>query len=99
MSNRWGIPDWLEKKVRARDKYCVYCPRKLTKKIRTFEHIDNDGGPTEDNICMCCNSCNSSKGTKKLLSWLNSPYCAEKKISKNTVAGIIKKYIKVHSSR
>ena len=23
--NDWGIPDWLEREVRERDKTCVYC--------------------------------------------------------------------------
>jgi hypothetical protein len=37
MANTWGIPDWLEKEVRERDKNCVYCrveftPSKISKK-------------------------------------------------------------------
>jgi hypothetical protein len=101
MSNSWGIPDWLEKKIRDRDKFCVYCHIKLkeyplTKGTpsdkATFEHIDNDGLPSEENIAMCCASCNSSKGTKKLLDWFSSDYCKKKKINKETVAEIIKKH-------
>jgi len=23
--NRWGIPAWLEKEVKERDKSCIYC--------------------------------------------------------------------------
>jgi hypothetical protein len=31
--NNWGIPDWLEKEVRERDKTCVYCGIQLIEKI------------------------------------------------------------------
>ena len=24
-TNDWGIPDWLEKEVKERDKTCIYC--------------------------------------------------------------------------
>ena len=102
MTNNWNIPEWLEKKVKKRDKSCVYCHIKLKEypSIKgtpcdkaTFEHIDNDGLPSEENIAMCCSSCNASKGTKKLLDWFNSCYCKKKEINKETVAGIIKRYI------
>lgn len=103
MSNNWNIPDWLEVKVKDRDKKCVYCD--VTMKIyartkgtpgdkATFEHIDNDGPPSEANIAMCCASCNSSKGVKKLLDWFDSSYCKERNIGKDTVADIIRKYVK-----
>lgn len=101
MANNWGIPDWLEKEVRNRDKICVYCRVKMENKPKknnlrrraTFEHIDNNGEPTAKNIAMCCNSCNASKGTKKLANWLQADYCKEKNINKKTVAPIIKKFI------
>lgn len=102
MANNYNIPDRLERKVRDRDKFCVYCGVKFKEYIytkgtpsdkATFEHIDNDGEPTEDNIAMSCASCNSSKGVKKLLDWFNSSYCKERNISKKTVASIIQKYI------
>lgn len=68
-------------------KLCVYYRAKMKayphtkgtpKDEATFEHIDNNDGPTKDNIALCCAACNSSKGTKKLLDWLDSPYCKEK---------------------
>ena len=97
MVNKWDIPDWLERKVRNRDKFCVYCKVRLKEHPyghkATFEHIDNNGLPTEDNIAMCCFSCNASKGTEKLLDWLGSPHCKRKKINEKTVARIVKKYI------
>lgn len=102
MANIWGIPDWLENKVRARDKRCVYCHVEMKEYPHTkgtpgdkatFEHIDNDGQPVEENIAMCCSSCNSSKLAKKLMDWLDSPYCKGKNITRENVAGIVKRYI------
>jgi len=102
MSNNWDIPEWLETKVRNRDKKCVYCHTELKEYQNvkgtpsdktTFEHIDNDGLPTEENIAMCCSSCNSSKGVKKLLDWFNSSYCKERNICRETVSEIVKKFI------
>ena len=98
--NNWGIPDWLEEKVRKRDKLCVYCGVKMKEYPHTkgtpsdkatFEHIDNDGPPSEENIVMCCGSCDASKGVKKLSDWLESSYCKKKKISRETVADVVRK--------
>jgi len=90
----WGIPDWLEEKVRKRDKFCVFCHVRLKEYPRakkgqkdraTWEHIDNDGPNSELNVVRYCSSCNASKGAKKLSVWLESPYCKEKRISKETI--------------
>lgn len=103
MANNYGIPERLENKVRIRDKNCVYCrigmqPYPHAKGTpadkATFEHIDNDGPPTEENIALCCAACNASKGTKLLSDWLLSPYCLQKNINDSTVAEIIKKSLK-----
>lgn len=98
MANNWNIPDWLEEKARARDKRCVYCGVKFKDNHRdkaSWEHINNKGKDVEEwNIVLCCKSCNSSKGVKKLSDWLESPYCKNRNINNKTVALIIKKYIK-----
>jgi hypothetical protein len=97
MVNKYGIPPKLEEKIRKRDKFCVFCHVELKgdgKQKSTIEHFDNDGALDEEwNLAMCCNSCNASKGTKKLLGWLNSDYCKEKNITKENVAEVTKKYI------
>ena len=102
MSNNYNIPDWLEAKVRARDKFCVYCGILMKEYLRTrgtpgdkatFEHIDNDGPAEEWNIAMCCSSCNSSKGVIRLNEWLKSEYCQKKNINKDSVAQIIKDFL------
>jgi 5-methylcytosine-specific restriction endonuclease McrA len=105
MSNKWNIPDWIEKKVMERDKYCVYCNVEMKEYSHTkgtprdkatFEHIDNYGSSSdENNIAMCCTSCNSSRGAKKLLDWFESPYCKKKNITKETVASPIKRYLEM----
>jgi len=98
MANNWNIPDWLEKKVRNRDKRCVYCHTIFRNNSRdkvTWEHIDNDeSNICEGNITLCCNSCNASKGSKMLQEWLGSIYCKKKKINIKTVASVVKNYVK-----
>jgi hypothetical protein len=99
--NKWGIPDWLEVEVRARDTHCVYCGVRMLEKIprygprkavATWEHIINDASiVTRENIARCCASCNSSKGTKRLSDWLQSDYCKKHGISKDTVANVVKR--------
>lgn len=95
MSNTWGVPEKLERAVWARDKKCVYCRVVMvlgdSKKKPTWEHIDNDEkNVSVRNICLCCASCNSSKGAKKLSAWLKSDFCRRKGIDAKSVAPIIK---------
>jgi hypothetical protein len=102
--NNWNIPDWLEKEVRVRDKYCVYCGIKMLQKMpahgprkaaATWEHIINDETiVTRENIARCCVACNSSKGTKKVSEWLRSNYCKKHGISENTVAEVVKQALR-----
>jgi hypothetical protein len=105
--NNWGIPDWLEKEVKARDKTCVYCgiqmieqmPSHGTRKaVATWEHIINDARiVTRENIARCCVACNSSKGTKKLSDWIESSYCKQRGINNNTVADVAKTHCSLAS--
>ena len=102
--NRWGIPAWLEKEVKNRDKTCIYCgiqmveqmsPSGPRKAVATWEHIINDASiVTRENIARCCFACNSSKGTKKLSDWMKSNYCKKRGINKDTVAEIVKQALK-----
>ena len=105
--NTWGIPDWLEKEVRDRDKTCVYCgtqmieqipPLGSRKAVATWEHIINDASVvTRENIARCCVACNSSKGTKELSDWLQSSYCKKRSINKDTVAEVVKEALWVNA--
>jgi hypothetical protein len=103
--NRWGIPDWLEREVKDRDKTCVYCGTQMNeqllpsgprKAVATWEHIINDSNiVTRESIARCCVACNSSKGTMKLSDWLQSGYCKKRGINKDTVAEIVKEALRV----
>ncbi len=93
--NKWNIPSHLEKLIRLRDKDCVYCHARFDKnsykKRATWEHIDNNAkNISETNIFLCCSSCNSSKGIKTFMKWLDTEYCKKKRISKESVARIVK---------
>lgn len=98
--NRWGIPAWLEKEVRERDKTCVYCgiqmvdkkpPSGSRRSVATWEHIINDASiVTRENIARCCMACNASKGTKDLVDWLHTNYCKTHGITADTVAKVVK---------
>jgi 5-methylcytosine-specific restriction endonuclease McrA len=98
--NRWGIPAWLEREVRERDKACVYCgvemieqvpPGTFRKAVATWEHIINDASiVTRENIARCCAACNSSKGAKTLSDWLESSYCRKRGITADTLAPVVR---------
>jgi len=110
MVNRFRIPNEIEKEIRARDKRCVYCHKKMTSKINrargkdypTFEHFNmNVGAPNYwdeglriEDIAICCNQCNASRGSKKLPDWFRTKYCTSRNINGNTVADIVKKYLR-----
>lgn len=96
--NRWNIPDWLEQEVRDRDRHCVYCrtefrsPRGTKGSLATWEHIINDARlVNRENIARCCFSCNASKGTKTLSTWLASEYCKKRGIAISTVAEVVRR--------
>lgn len=96
--NRCGIPASLEAEVRRRDRECIYChvpfleyPASIgsRKAVATWEHIVNDARlVSRENIARCCGSCNASKGTKTLCDWLDSSYCKQRGISKDTIARV-----------
>jgi len=108
MTNKYGIPDEIEQKIKKRDKRCAYCHKIMiypfvSKKqgdCATIEHLNFNGpfywkdGLKVEDIVMCCGQCNSSRGIKKLTDWFESAYCKEKKINKETVANIVKEYLK-----
>jgi len=103
MANSYGISDRDERTIRARDKCCVYCGVRLKRRpwrhSATIEHFNNNGPFTRLwNIAMCCRGCNSSKGTHKLSIWLASVYCRKKKIGYDSVADVVRKYLRSHAT-
>jgi len=103
MSNKYGIPEEVEKEVRARDKFCVYChismkayPDAMGSSGATIEHLNNDGPFDKKwNLAICCRGCNSSRGNMDLLDWFEMAYCIEKNINEKTVAKRVKQYIRL----
>ena len=97
MTNKWNIPNKLEKEIKRRDKVCIYCRVAFKDNSRdraTWEHIDNnENNICRENVTLCCYSCNRSKGNRALLIWLDSHYCKERGINKETVAPIVKRYL------
>jgi len=114
MTNNFRIPDLLEKKIRERDKQCVYCHSSMNaypikkdgkwshnkfKTAATIEHFDDEiiYNPPEEKLAICCMSCNTSRGAKELKEWFNLPYCKKRGINKDTVANVVKKYLKINN--
>lgn len=108
MRDRYGLPESVVTRVRERDRRCVYChkemvPPSLTSPRRdwaTIEHLNHL--PPWDNpetIAICCGSCNSSRGKKPLLTWLESAYCRERSISQTTVAEPVRRYLEEFDRR
>ena len=94
--NRWNIPNWLELEVIERDRCCVYCGGKFSDKNgsrrnrASWEHIINDVSIiTRENIVLCCIGCNSSKGAKSLVNWLDSNYCITRGITREYMAAVV----------
>lgn len=103
MSNKYGISIEDEKRIRTRDKTCVYCHKEMMSSNgggwcgdwATIEHLNYL--PPWNNpatVAMCCWSCNSSRSNKKLTDWFKSSYCMDKNINTETVAKPVKDYIK-----
>ena len=99
MTNKWNIPAEMEARIRKRDDRCVYCKIKFKdnpKDEATWEHIDNnENNICEENVTLCCHSCNSSKGNKELLKWLHSSN--KKKITRNSasLSEVVKNWIRM----
>jgi hypothetical protein len=100
MANKWNIPTLLEQEIRSRDRVCVYCgtPFKASnvsrRHVASWEHILNDEAiVTAQNIALCRVGCNASKGTKKLSVWLQSRYCEEHGITKDSIARVVQNAI------
>lgn len=101
--NRWGIPSEMETAIRERDQACVYCGIAFVetdsrdgsrKGVATWEHIVNDASIVSlENIALCCNSCNASKGAKDLAVWLSSDYCERNGITEASVAAVVRKHL------
>ena len=110
MANKFRIPKEVELMLRDRDRSCVYCHKETVypcvgdrqRDWATIEHFREEGpfywdeDLKEEDLAICCGSCNSSRGRKKLLDWFKTAYCTDPKrnINEETVAGPVKRYIR-----
>ncbi len=87
MSNKYAIPAEELQAIRNRDKDCVYCHKEISIPSEgvwrgdwaTIEHLNYLPPWNNPNtIAICCGSCNSSRGIKKISDWFKSKYCLEK---------------------
>ena len=103
VADRWKIPASLREHVKTRDRACVYCrckmieiakPGESRRRVATWEHIDNDiDHISAENICLCCMSCNASKGARSLTEWFAGDYCRNNKITPERVAEVVRQHL------
>ncbi len=109
MSNSFKIPADVEQRIRQRDMLCVYCHKVMIYPYRHDRHSDSptiehlreeepfywDKGLKEEDLAICCGSCNSSRRRKKLIDWFKTTYCTdeERNINENTVAKPVREYL------
>ena len=102
MTNKYGIPEDELKKIRERDRACVYCYKVFQKPrgrsyrdAATIEHLNHlPPWHNPKTVAYCCGQCNSSRNNKTLAAWFRSGYCVEKNINERTVAQPVKDYIR-----
>ena len=107
MSNKFGIPEKVLEKLKARDLECVYCHKLMTYPYTNTKHGDSatiehlreiapfywKDGLKEEDLVMCCGRCNSSRGKMKLKEWFKTKYCIENMINEDLVSEPVKKYL------
>lgn len=79
------VQQWENIKLHFNNK-CAYCNKKLPLAQEHFIALSKGGEYTVNNIIPSCQSCNSSKGTKKFLDW----YLKYKYYSKTRERAILK---------
>ena len=103
MKNHYGLPSCELKRIFKRDETCVYCHKKMTghsargkrSDWHTIEHLNYL--PPWNNpatVTICCWSCNSSRGNKKIRDWFKTDFCITRNINEATVVEPVRKYIR-----
>lgn len=107
MANNFKIPRDVEQRLRARESTCAYCRREMKAypglkgapgDKATIEHLNREGpfywpDLEEKHIVMACNSCNASRGQKRLRDWFETPYCQDRGIGPQTVNKVVQDYL------
>jgi len=108
MKNNYGLPSGKLNEIFNRDKKCVYCKKKMishepgSKRADwyTIEHLNYM--PPWNNpatVVICCWSCNSSRGNKKIVNWFSTEYCRSRNIGIETVSITVEDYIREIESK
>jgi len=64
----------------------------------SWEHIIKDERIiTRENIALCIIGCNASKGAKSLVTWLESRYCMDRGINRESVASVVQSALSSNS--
>lgn len=102
MKNNYGLPANELIKIFKRDKFCVYCHKKMTEHTAnkkrtdwwTIEHLNYlPPWNNPSTVVICCWGCNSSRGNKKISDWFESEYCLKRNIGIESVPPYVRKYI------
>jgi hypothetical protein len=85
------------------DQYSVYCHKTFFNPSKhiwrgdwaTIEHLNHLPPWNNSNtVAICCGSCNSSRGVKRISDWFKTKYCIDKNINEKTVARTVQEYLK-----
>jgi len=104
---KYGIPKIVLQDLHQTYNKCAYCRRQMVypfnpserKESATIEHLNLEGpfywdrGLKEEDLVICCGSCNSSRGVKEHKDWFRGNYCLSKEISIETVHHKVRDYI------
>ena len=102
MKNNYGLPSKALGKIKERDVVCVYCKKQMLEHIQgnprtnwyTIEHLNYlPPWNNPETVVICCWSCNSSRGNRKIRNWFKTEYCVSRNINENTVTETVKKYL------
>lgn len=113
MKNKFRIPANVMQELLERDRLCAYCHKDMVypydvnnrTQSATIEHLNFDGpfywghGLEKEDLVICCASCNSSRGDKRLIEWFESRYCVSRKITRESVSEPVKDYLRRHPSK
>jgi hypothetical protein len=102
MKNKYGLPVDKLAKIKERDEVCVYCKKIMLEHVvenprpdwYSIEHLNYLPPWNNPNtVVICCWSCNSSRGNKRLMDWFGSEYCHRHSINIETVSETVRNYI------
>ncbi len=102
MKNNYGLPKDKLKSIFDRDKVCVYCHKQMKEHLKfnnrsdwyTIEHLNYlPPWNNPETVTICCWSCNSSRGNKKIRDWFKTTYCVDRNIKEKTVSKQVQKYL------